>query len=142
MPTRTYTFWLWLAIVIDASIVLIRLLPTGARIIAFLPHRSVVDWTKDLDLILFVVFICAGAVGIVWAARGKFLPLLFWNLCYLAILMPGLVRSIGTTTTFSPPLFFALRPWLASIAALSLYVARKQQALTTGGQERLYGERG
>jgi hypothetical protein len=69
------------------------------RIIVLLPYRSTTDWASDPDLFVAAVFHCAGFVGIVISVTGDRRPLVFWNSCYLAMLV---------TVTFSSPLNMAI----------------------------------
>jgi hypothetical protein len=59
-----------------------------AQVIPLLPYRTVTDWIRDPDLLLYVIFYGLGFVAVRMAVTGDRRPLLFWNVCYLSILVP------------------------------------------------------
>jgi hypothetical protein len=118
MPIRTFA--LMAAVVLDTFVVSMRLPPTLGRLANFVPFRSFADWMADWYPVVLPAFLTAGVVAVVWAVRDESVgPLLFWNLCYLAILGPGSLVNGGE----GPNVFFVIRPWLVAGALLSCLAA-------------------
>src|SRR5262245_24358663 len=92
MWTGKHSPWLWLAIILDATIVVRRLSYEIASILSVLPYRSVTEWKTATDLLIGVVFHSACCFAIVMALNRDRGPLIFWNLCYLAVLVAVVVR--------------------------------------------------
>jgi hypothetical protein len=91
--------WLWLAIIVDVGILVRSISFVAVRTWALLPYRSATEWASEPDMLLDLLASCAGFVGVFMMMKGDRKPLLFWNLCYLAILV---------THAFSSPLHIAI----------------------------------
>jgi hypothetical protein len=76
--------WLWLGLVLNISIMVWRF--WSILLIARLPYRPVTDWISDPPILL--IFYGLGFVGIQMAVTGDRRPLLFWDVVYLALIVP------------------------------------------------------
>ena len=133
MRARKLSRWLWLAIILDVPIMAFRLWnlmtlgnhPDGSLAGMILRGRIqllATSWDPWLqDRVIMVAFFCAGFVCVVMAIVGDSRFLLFWNLCYIAILMSALPTSV------TPPIIFVLIVGLV-VATISTYVGRRQMA--------------
>src|SRR4030095_13627661 len=92
MHTGKLSRWLGLGLILDISIMVWRFWWVTDHLIALLPYRTVTDWTRDPDFWIWVIFYGAGFVGILMAVTGDRRPLLFWNVCYLVLLVPAWIR--------------------------------------------------
>jgi hypothetical protein len=87
MQVRTLSRWLWLSLIVDTLLVVSRFWYIASRTVRLLQYRTAIDWAREPDLILLAVLFLAGFVGILMAFSGECRPLLYWNLCYLAIVV-------------------------------------------------------
>jgi hypothetical protein len=113
--------WLSLAVALDAGIIVRRLWTVSKFYFPLLPYRTLSDWiTYDPDVFTWYAFIIAGVVGIIMARRNR-LPLLYWNLWYLAVLAPA---------SFYAPFGSSVeRPLLVTgsiIASVAAYLSHRQ----------------
>jgi len=95
------------------------------HLIALLPYRTVADWTRDPDLCIGVIFYGAGFVGILMAVTGDRRPLLFWNICYLVIVVPAWVTfpwSIDILLQYPSNLEGPIRDFAVVIATVATYI--------------------
>ena len=101
----------------------------GDSLIALLPYRTVTDWTSDPDGCIWLIFYGLGFVGIQMAVTGDRRPLLFWNVVYLALLVPferWSAMSLETLLRYPSNL---VRPvWIfgAVIATIATYIGHRQ----------------
>ena len=78
--------WLWLGLVLNISIIVWRF--WSIILIARLPYRPVTDWISDPGSYMYLIFYGLGFVGIQMAVTGDRRPLLFWDVVYLALIVP------------------------------------------------------
>ena len=88
MHTGKLSRWLWLGLILNISIMVWRFWTISDSAIALLPYRTVTDWTRDPEGCIWLIFYSLGFVGVWMAVTGHRLPLLFWNVVYLALLVP------------------------------------------------------
>jgi hypothetical protein len=93
MHTGKLSRWLWLGLILNISIMVWRFWVSTDLVIALLPYRTVTDWIRDPDPCMYLIFYGSGFVGIQMAVTGDRRPLLFWDVVYLALIVP-LVRPV------------------------------------------------
>jgi hypothetical protein len=86
MHTGKLSRWLWLGLVLNISIMVWRFWVIAYQAIALLPYRTVTDWISEPPVLL--IFYGAGFFGIQMAVTGDRCPLLFWDVVYLALIVP------------------------------------------------------
>ena len=130
MRARRVSRWLWLAIIFDVPIIAsgVWVLMTlgdhpdgslGGMIMRGDLQRMAASWGPWMQgVVVEVAFLCTGFVGIVWALAGDSRPLLFWNLCHIATLIPGLLKSPAPVV---PVLIAGL-----VVATISTYIGHRQ----------------
>src|SRR5262245_58035530 len=105
MQSGKLSRWLWLGLILNISIMAWRFWAISDSLIALLPYRTVTDWTSDPDPCVWLIFYGLGFVGIQMAATGDRRPLLFWNVVYLALLVPfGRWSALDLALLMSPEL--------------------------------------
>jgi hypothetical protein len=129
MHTGKLSRWLWLGLILDISIMVWRFWVFTDQVIALLPYRTVTDWTRDPDLFIYVLFYGLGFVGIRMAATGDRRPLLFWNVCYLVILVPANRMSIKFLLQFFPNLVGHILIFGAAIATIAIYIGDRRMRM-------------
>ena len=128
MQSGKLSRWLGLGLVLNISIVIWRFWAISDDLITLLPYRTVTDWTSDPPI--WLIFYGLGFVGVRMAVTGDRRPLLFWNVCYLVILVPGVVenrKSIELLLQFFPSNLIGHIHFLgAVIATLALYIGDRR----------------
>ena len=93
MQSGKLSRWLWLGLILNFSIMVWRFWVSTDLVIALLPYRTATDWISDPDPWVYLIFYGSGFLGIQMAVTGDLRPLLFWDLVYLALIVP-LVRPV------------------------------------------------
>ena len=118
MHTGKLSRWLWLGLILDISIMVWRFWAISDSLIALLPYRTVTDWTSDPDPYVWLIFYGLGFVGIQKAVTGDRRPLLFWNVCYLSILVPPSKNPVVHILIFG-----------AAIATIAIYIGDRRMRM-------------
>ena len=127
MQSGRLSRWLWLGLILNISIMVWRFWAISDSLIALLPYRTVTDWTRDPDLCLYVIFYGLGFVGVRMAVTGDRRPLLFWNVCYLVILVPADRMSIKLLLQFfQGNLVGHILIFGAAIATIATYIGHRR----------------
>jgi hypothetical protein len=132
MHTGKLSRWLGLGLILDISIMVWRFWWVTDHLIALLPYRTVTDWTRDPDLWIWVIFYGAGFVGILMAVTGDRRPLLFWNVCYLVLLVPAWIRfpmSMDILLRYPSNLEYPIRIFAVVIATIAIYIGHRQMRM-------------
>ena len=123
--------WLGLGLTLNVSIMVWRFWVITNFLISLLPYRTVADWTRDPDSWLWLIFYGAGFVGIQMAVTGDRRPLIFWDVVYLAILLPAWAPQwfqMGLDTLLRYPSNLVRPIWIsgAVIATIATYIGHRQ----------------
>ncbi len=104
--------WLRLGLVLNLSIIVWRIWVSANLMITLLPFRTFPDWVSDPPM--YLIFYGMGFVGLHMAVNGDRRPLLFWDVVYLALIVP-LTRPV----------------WIsgAVIAAIATYIGHRRMRL-------------
>jgi hypothetical protein len=97
-----------------------------------MPYRSAQDWARDPIHFMDIFFDCMGILAIVIALTADRRPLVFWNLCHLAILI-GLNFSSSMSIASILKRFAHLQRSLlifgSIIATVALYAAHREMGI-------------
>ena len=129
MHTGKLSPWLWLGLILNTSIMVWRFWAISDSLIALLPYRTVTDWTSDPDGCIWLIFYALGFVGIRMAVTGDRRPLLFWNVVYLALLVPfGRWSPMSLETLLRYPSNLVRPIWIfgAVIATIATYIGHRR----------------
>jgi hypothetical protein len=121
--------WLWLGLILNISIMVWRFWVCTDHVAALLPYRTVTDWISDPDPCIYLIFYGSGFVGIQMAVTGDRRPLLFWNVVYLALLVPFERWSpMSLETLLRYPSNLARTVWVfgAVIATIATYIGHRR----------------
>ena len=132
MHTGKLSRWLWLGLILDISIMVWRFWAISDSLIALLPYRTVTDWTSDPDPCAWLMFYGLGFVGIQKAVTGDRLPLLFWNVVYLVLLVPfGHWSPMSLETLLRYPSNLVRPIWIfgAVIATIAIYIGDRRMRM-------------
>jgi hypothetical protein len=134
MQVGTLSRWLWLSLIVDTVLVVSRFRYIASRAVPLLQYRTAINWARELDLILLAVLFVAGFVGMVMAFRGKCLPLLYWNLCYLAVVVTANFSFSMDMASFISRFTIERSILIAAptLAAVALCIDYLQRALLVG----------
>ena len=129
MRRGRFSRWLWLGLILDISGMVWRFWVFTAGVIALLPYRSVTDWTRDPDPWIYLLYYGLGFVGVRMAFTGDRRPLLFWNVVYLALLVPfGRWSPMSLETLLRYPSNLVRPIWIfgAVIATIATYIGHRR----------------
>ena len=130
MHTGKLSRWLWLGLILNISIMVWRFWAISDSLIALLPYRTVTDWTSDPDGCIWLIFYGLGFVGVRMAVTGDRRPLLFWNVCYLVILVPADRLSINLLLqVFQGNLVGHILIFGAAIATIAIYIGDRRMRM-------------
>ena len=132
MQSRKLSRWLWLGLTLNISIMVWRFWAISDSLIALLPYRTVTDWTSDPDGCIWLIFYGLGFVGIQMAVTGDRRPLLFWNVVYLALLVPfGRWSPMSLETLLRYPSNLVRPIWIfgAVIATIATYIGHRRMRM-------------
>ena len=132
MHTGKLARWLWLGLILNISIMVWRFWVISNSLIAFLPYRTVTDWTSDPDGCVWLIFYGLGFVGIQMAVTGDRRPLLFWNVVYLALLVPferWSPMSLYTLLRYPSNLVRPVWIFAAVIATIATYIGHRRMRM-------------
>jgi hypothetical protein len=138
MHTGKLSRWLGLGLILDISIMVWRFWYFTDQLIALLPYRTITDWTRDPNLFGWVMFYGAGFVGIWIAVTGDRRPLLFWNVCYLVLLVQGQVQSpmsIEILLQYPSNLVGPILIFGGVIATIAIYIGHGRMRMEHGTSE-------
>ena len=130
MQSGKLSRWLGLGLVLNISIMVWRF--WSIIMIARLPYRPVTDWISDPDSCMYLIFYGLGFIGIQMAVTGDRRPLLFWNVVYLALLVPferWFPMSLETLLRYPSNL---VRPvWIfgAVVATIATYIGHRRMRM-------------
>src|SRR5687768_18550408 len=86
MQSGKLSRWLWVGLILNIAVMVWRFLVSANMVIALLPYRTLSDWISDPPM--YLIFYGSGFVGIQMAVTGDRRPLLFWDVVYLALIVP------------------------------------------------------
>ena len=130
--------WLWLGLVLNISIMVWRFWVITNSLIALLPYRTVTDWTRDPEGCIWLIFYSLGFVGVWMAVTGHRRPLLFWNVVYLALLVPfGRWSPMSLETLLRYPSNLVRPIWIfgAVIATIATYIGHRRMRMESRTSE-------
>jgi fucose 4-O-acetylase-like acetyltransferase len=134
MQLGTLSRWLWLSLIVDTLLVVSRFWYIASRTVRLLPYRTAIDWAREPDLILFAVLFLAGLFGIVMAFSGECRPLVYWNVCYLAVVVTADFSLSMDMASFISRFTIERSLLIAApvLAALGLCIDSQRRALPVG----------